>query len=170
MFDSMYAKRLRAYKQIGYEVCAGPQGEKQSADVIFDSDTYGPVYRRDLLEAKKTIVISSPVISGTKVHELIVFLAEKQSQGVSVTIVTWEPDAYGFGDSAYWMQLHEEMRQAGFYIRKAEDNCEHFALIDQEIVWYGKMNLLGKTLAEDSMMRLQSSEVAAELMVLTFGK
>ena len=71
MFDNMYAKRLKAYKQIGYDVCSGIRGEKQSADAIFDSETYYPVYTRDLLEAKQNIVISSPVISGPKVHELI---------------------------------------------------------------------------------------------------
>ena len=36
MFDNMYGKRLKAYKQIGYEVCAGPQREKQEANAIFD--------------------------------------------------------------------------------------------------------------------------------------
>ena len=30
MFDNMYAKRLKAYKQIGYEVCTGIVGEKQT--------------------------------------------------------------------------------------------------------------------------------------------
>lgn len=35
------------------------------------------------------------------------------------------------------MQLHEEMHQAGFYLKMVEDTCEHFVIIDQEIVWYG---------------------------------
>ena len=60
-------------------------------------------------------------------------LKEKQSLGVEITIVTWEPDSYGFGDASYWMQLHEEMRQAGFYLKFVEDTCEHFAIIDKEI-------------------------------------
>ena len=168
MFDNMYAKRLKAYKQIGYDVCSGIRGEKQSADAIFDSETYYPVYTRDLLEAKQNIVISSPVISGPKVHELIRSLQELQETGVQVTIITWEPDAYGFGDPAYWMQLHEDMRQAGFYMRYVEENCEHFAIVDQEIVWYGNMNLLGKISTEDSMMRVPSRKIAAELMEMAF--
>jgi hypothetical protein len=170
MFDSMYAKRLKAYKQIGYSVCAGIRGERQAANSIFDGDTYEPVYKKDLLQAEKTIIISSPVISGPKVRELTELLREKQSLGVSITVVTLDPDAYGFGDGAYWMQLHEEMRQAGFYLKTEEETCGHFAVIDQEIVWYGYMNLLGKTTTEDNMMRVCSKEAAAELMELTFGK
>ena len=41
------------------------------------------------------------------------------------------------GEAAYWMQLHEDMRQAGFYIKTVEESCERFAVIDQEVVWYG---------------------------------
>lgn len=169
MFDKMYAKRMKAYKQIGYEVCGGIQNDKQTANAIFDSGNYQEVYRKDLLEADKGIVISSPAISGPKVYEMIDLLRGKQALGVEVTIVTWEPDSYGYGDAAFWMRLHEDMRQAGFYIKTAEDSCEHFAIIDQELVWYGNMNLLAKEKIEDSMMRVKGKRIAAELMELTFG-
>lgn len=164
----MYAKRMKAYKQIGYEICSGLQHDKQTANAIFDSENYQEVYKKDLLEADKGIVISSPAISGPKVYELIDLLKEKQASGVEVTIVTWAPDSYGYGDTAFWMRLHEDMRQAGFYIKTVEDSCEHFAIIDQELVWYGNMNLLAKEKLEDSMMRVEGKRIAAELMELTF--
>lgn len=170
MFDNMYAKRLKAYRQIGYDICGGPKSKKQTANAIFDCDNYFETYKNDLLQADKNIVLSSPVISGAKVYELIRLLRDKQVAGVEITIVTWEPDSYGFGDTAFWMQLHEEMRQAGFYVKTVEESCEHFAIVDQEIVWYGSMNLLSKSNAEDSMMRVQSKKIAMELMGLTFGK
>lgn len=169
MFDKMYAKRLKAYKQIGYEVCGGLKHEKQTTNAIFDSDNYQEVYKKDLLEAEKEIVISSPVISGSKVYELINLLRDKQTSGVMITIVTWEPDSYGYGDSAFWMSLHEEMRQAGFYIKTVEESYGHFAIIDQELIWYGNMNLLAKEKLEDSMMRVKGKQIAAEFMELTFG-
>ena len=169
MFDNMYAKRLKAYKQIGYEICSGVQGEKQTANAIYNCDNYQTVYRQDLLDAAQNIVISSPAINGKKVRELISLLQEQQSRGVTVTIVTWEPDAYDFGDASYWMQLHEEMRQAGFYMKLVDDFCEHFAIIDQEIVWYGSINLLANSKLDDSLMRVMSKRIASELMEMTFG-
>jgi hypothetical protein len=169
MFDNMYAKRLKAYKQIGYDVCGGINGKKQAADAIYDSESFQPVFQKDLLEARETIVISSPAISGPKVHALISLLKDQMTSGVSVTLVTWEPDLYGFGDPAYWMQLHEEIRQAGFYIKQQDDSCERFAVIDQEVVWYGGVNLLAKSDAEQSIMRVPSKKIAAELMELAFG-
>lgn len=170
MFDNMYSKRLKAYKQIGYEVCGGLKSKKQMANAIFDGENYYEVYKKDLLEADRNIIISSPVISGVKVYELINLLHDKQMAGVEITIVTWEPDSYGFGDAGFWMQLHEEMRQAGFYIKTVEETCEHFAIIDQEIVWYGNLNFLASSKIDDSMMRVESKKIAMELMGLTFGK
>ena len=120
--------------------------------------------------SRKNIIISSPVISGPKVYELIRLLKDKQTNGVEITIVTWNSDSYGFGDAGYWMQLHEDMRQAGFYMKTVEDSCEHFAIVDQEIVWYGNINILSKAKLEDSIMRVQSKDIANELMELTFGK
>ena len=169
MFNNMYMKRLKAYKQIGYEIAGGLHNDKQTANAIYDGDNYAENYHKDLLDANKNIIISSPAISGTKVYELINLLKEKQLSGVQITIVTWAPDSYGFGDAAYWMQLHEEMRKAGFYIKTVEESCERFAVIDQEVVWYGNINLLAKDKVDDSIMRVLSKEIASELMEITFG-
>lgn len=168
MFNNMYMKRLKAYKQIGYEFGDGLQTVKQTVNAIYDGNNYSENYRKDLLDSNKNIIISSPVISGSKVYELINMLKEKQMSGVQVTIVTWTPDSYGFGDAAYWMQLHEDMRRAGFYIRTVEEYCDRFAVIDQEVVWYGNINLLAKDKVDDSIMRVRSKGIAGELMEITF--
>ena len=166
MFEKMYAKRLKAYRQIGYEICSGLHGEKQEANAIFDGESYRKIFRKDLLEAGQRIVISSSVISAKKIYDLIDMLKEKQELGIEVTIITWEPDEYGFGDAAFWMELHEDMRQAGFFVKTVENSCENFAVIDQEIVWYGNIHLLGKEKIEDNIMRVKDKKVAAELMEL----
>ena len=168
MFEKMYAKRLKAYKQIGYEICNGLHCEKQKANSIFDGENYREVFEKDLLEAEQRIIISSSVISSKKIYDLVAMLKEKQERGVEVTIITWQPDDYRFGDAAFWMQLHEDMRQAGFFIKTVEDSCENFAVIDQEIIWYGNIHLLGKEKAEDNIMRVRDEKIAAELMELAF--
>ena len=168
MFNNMYMKRLKAYKQIGYEFGDGLQTVKQTVNAIYDGNNYSENYHKDLLDSNKNIIISSPVISGSKVYELINMLKEKQMSGVQVTIVTWTPDSYGFGDAAYWMQLHEDMRRAGSYIRTVEEYCDRFAVIDQEVVWYGNINLLAKDKVDDSIMRVRSKGIAGELMEITF--
>lgn len=43
-----------------------------------------------------------------------------------------------------------------------------FAVIDQEVVWYGNINLLAKDKVDDSIMRVRSKGIAGELMEITF--
>ena len=185
MFRKMYMKRLKAYKQIGYEICGDLKSESQMSEsqisenqiftghkrnTIFDGGNYQETLKADLLSAVKNIIISSPVISGPKVYELIALLKERQETGVDVTIITWAPDSYGYGEPSYWMQLHEDMRQAGFFVKTAEEFCDRFAVIDQDLVWYGSMNLLAKEQIEDSMLRVHGKEIAAELLETALGR
>ncbi len=166
MFDRMYHKRLKAYKQIGYDIFSGTGAQKQAANAIFDIDNYNDIYRNDLLIAEKDIIISSPAISGRKVYDMIHLLKEKQEAGVKIIIITWKPDSYGYGDSAYWQ---EQMRRAGFEMNLVEDYCEHYCIIDRQVVWYGSMNFLGKEDAEDNLMRVADGKIANELLEMTFG-
>ncbi len=168
-FDKMYAARLKAYKKIGYELCISMDGEKQRANAIYDIDNYAEIYWRDLEEAKSGVIVSSPRLNNQKVNRIISVLGKRREIGVKVTIVTWHPDAYKYGRDDVRMELMERLRKAGFEIRLVEDSCEHYAVIDNEIVWYGSMNLLSKVDAEDNLMRVCSKDIAAELLEMTFG-
>lgn len=79
VFDNMYMKRLKAYKQIGYELVRGLHNDIQTVNAIYDGDNYSENYHKYLLNANKNIIISSPAISGAKVYELINMLKEKQA-------------------------------------------------------------------------------------------
>ena len=168
-FDKMYAARLRAYKKIGYELCVNACGEKQVANAIYDMESYVEIYWRDIEEAISDVIISSPRLNNQKVNHLIALLGKRQELGVKVTIVTWHPDAYKYGRDDVRMELMERLRKAGFEIRLVEETCEHYAVIDRNIVWYGSMNLLSKEDAEDNLMRVCSKDIAAELLEMTFG-
>lgn len=168
-FDKMYSARLKAYKKIGYELCVNMDGEKQKANAIYDIENYAETYWKDLEEANSAVVVSSPRLNNQKVDRIINMLGKRQELGVEVTIVTWHPDAYKYGKDDVRMELMERLRKAGFEIRLVEETCEHYAVIDNEIVWYGSVNLLSKEDAEDNLMRVCSKDIAAELLEMTFG-
>ncbi len=169
MFEKMYHKRLRAYKKIGYQIYSGSASAKQDANAIYDMDNYAGVYEQDLLDANAEIIISSPGISRGKVDKLLNLLKNKQENGLKIIVITWQADRYSYGNTSIFMELHEYMRQSGIEVNLVDNNCEHYCMIDREVVWYGSMNLLGKEDADDNLMRICSPEIAAELLELTFG-
>lgn len=102
-----------------------------------------------------------------KVNQLIRLSNERPE--LKITIVTWAPEVYKYGRDEIRIELMNRLRAASFKNLTVEDNCERFAVVDREIVWYGSMNLLSKADVEDNLMRVVSKDIAAELLEMTFS-
>ena len=171
----MYAKRMKAYKRIGYEVTPpvfpGTAGlsEIQPNHAIYDAETYRSCYQRDLLLAKQEIIVSSPELYRNKVYSFVRDLLPLQTAGVRVVLLTEHPDESLHGKLETRVEMLEALRNAGICVRLTRGNCSRFTVVDHSIVWYGSLNHLGKEDADDIIMRIESSEVANELFEMTFS-
>ena len=166
-FDRQYKNRLTAYKKLGYKVLSDYASKKQRANAIFDRRDYSEVFERDLVEANREIVIASPGLYRNKIERLISLVKPRQEAGVSVTVITLDPESIGYGD---YIDIHimiEEMRKNGIYVRLTTEESEHYAVIDRKLVWHGGMNLLGKADAWDNLIRVESIQAASELMEMS---
>ena len=164
VLESMYYKRLRTYKRIGYEILTAPSEEKQTTNAIFDRKSYLPVYEKDLQQARKSIYIASPGLNKNKVRRLIALVEERQTAGVIVTVITLPAESYPQTRIEPTKALQTALTAAGIYVVPQPDLHTHFAVIDQEIVWYGSTNLLSRDKEDDSLMRICSIDVALELL------
>lgn len=168
-FDNMYAKRLRTYKRIGFELTADMLVSKQEVNSIYDSGNYTDVFERDVIEARKCIIVSSPELTQDKIERFMYLLKPRQEAGVDVTVITVEPENISYGSPEFSLGMIESMRLGGIHVILKEEVVEHFAIIDDELVWHGGMNLLGKEDAWDNLMRIKSSQVAAELLEIALA-
>ncbi len=164
VFDNMYAKRLRTYKRTGFQLITNRILSKQTANAIYDSGNYMDVFERDIVEAEKKIIVSSPELTQDKTGRFIYLVKSRQEAGITVTVITTEPQNVSYGSPEFCQRLIQRMRQSGIYVIIKEDVIEHFAIIDDELVWHGGMNLLGKEDAWDNLMRIKSAQIAAELL------
>lgn len=115
VLESMYYKRLRTYKRIGYEIIASTIEEKQSVNAIFDSESYLPVYEKDLQQACKSIYIASPGLNKNKVSRLIALVEERQTAGVCVTVITLPVENYPLARIEPTKALQSTLTAAGIY-------------------------------------------------------
>ena len=120
------------------------------------------------MEAEKSIVISSPNIRQEKIDRLIDLVKERQEHGVSVTVITTDPEKVLCGNAAMCYELIREVQEVAINVVIKEEVEERFAVIDEELVWHGGMNLLGKEDVWDNLMRIKNHQVAAELLELVF--
>ena len=168
-FDNMYAKRLRTYKRVGFSLISERKAVKQTANAIYDSGNYGDVFERDLVEAEKSIVVSSPELVRDKVDRFLYIVKSRQEAGCEVTVITLEAENSRYGNSLFTGDMIRDMQKEGINVVVRDEVIEHFAVIDDALVWHGGMNLLGKEDAWDNLMRIESAQVAAELLAIAFG-
>ena len=171
-FDRQYRSRLAAYKKLGYKVISAPvhggvSEREEQINVIYDRRDYTEVFERDLIEANVEIVIASPGLTRRKAERLMELVKARQEAGVSVTVITLDPDAEGYENTIERHILIDEMKNNGVYVRTTEDESEHYAVIDHEIVWHGGINLLGKEDAWDNLIRVINRQAAAELLEIS---
>lgn len=170
VLERMYHKRLSAYKKIGYEICMALTDKKHETNAIYDNESYSEIYEKDLVEANRNILISSPGINEKKVNRIIALIQKGQESGVNVTVITLKAESYPENRVEKTRQLINQLLEVGINVNQVPVMHEHYAIIDREIVWYGSMNLLSGEKEDDNLMRVVSKEIAQELLEITFTK
>ena len=167
-FDKMYQKRLKGYAAIGYKVkgFAGmePSAESETKDVFYDEKTYEKALLEDIMAAKKEILIVSPRLHPGKVKRFLDALLEAHGRGVSVCIHTKNPDELKLDmQEGAWAAV-ALLEEYNFSVEYKPGLHQKLAVIDNEIVWYGSMDLLAYSRSEENFMRVKDSYVADELI------
>lgn len=164
VFDRMYHKRMHTYKCIGYEICSNMSVKQEIHNSIYDIYNYGRVYKADLSSAQEEIIISSPRVNSGKTWNLICLaVATFKDKDVKIHVLTLPPVVYKDFESDA-RGHHNSMETVGIKVHISDKCHERFAIIDRNIVWYGSMCLLAKEREDDNIIRLESSEIAEELL------
>lgn len=155
MLENMYHKRIKGYKDIGYEIRVDAKTGKRG--ILFNKTDFKRIFNEDITSAHKEILIVSPsLIAGrvTKFLRVYSTLLDKPN----VTVVTRATD-----DEKTMQQL-ERLKRTGIAIQIHDDLHLRCAVIDGSLVWYGSISPLGYAGDTDSSLRFDSREIAEMLV------
>ena len=158
--ERMYQKRMKGYASIGYTAKATPQ-QIENIHSIFDNRNFFPVYSTDVSVAKNEALIVSPFLSKKRVFSALSYL---EASNAKITVVTRPPEDYTLNSRARIADCIDILNQHGINVITKENIHQKFAVVDQRIVWYGSINLLSYGVFEESIMRIESVDIAAELI------
>lgn len=163
MLEKMYHRRLTGYASIGYKA-KGESVAAESIDIIFDKSNFLPVYSNDIMNATREILIVSPFITRKRCANIVQNLQVAIANKVKVIVVTRPAEDFEGRDIASLNEALDLLRSIGVSIVFKSNIHQKFAVMDQKIVWYGSINLLSYGSAEESIMRLESPNIAYELI------
>jgi superfamily II DNA or RNA helicase len=164
MLERMYQKRLIGYASMGYKA-KGEDIMSASPDIIFDKDSFLPVFSNDIACAKKEILIVSPFVRKRRAAQMMQYLKIALAKGIRVIAVARPAEAFKDIDRPALERVVEMLKDNGISVVFRPNIHQKFAVMDQKTVWYGSINLLSYgNSAQESIMRIESSNIANELI------
>jgi superfamily II DNA or RNA helicase len=163
MLERMYHKRLNGYAAMGYKAKAGETMDAQ-LDVIFGKDNFLPVFNQDIVGAQKEIVIVSPFVRERRTHQMVQQLKISTGKNLRVVVVTRPKEDFPPKDHPAMQKALDLLTNSGVRVVFKSNIHQKFAVLDQKLLWYGSINLLSYGSAQESMMRIESTHIAHELM------
>ncbi|GHV35389.1 hypothetical protein FACS18949_13270 [Clostridia bacterium] len=161
--ERMYHKRVSAYFGMGYKSLNENKSSEQ-VGVIFDNKSFQPVCEKDIHAAKHEIVVASPLLRKNRVQQMMRLFSAAQINGVKIIVATRPAENYKLAEQPNILPLIETLSVSGIQVVEKLNLHQRFAVIDQNIVWYGSINLLAYGTTDESIMRFENADIAGELL------
>ncbi len=165
VFIRMFAKRVNAYKKIGFSVIQDRTEPREK--LLFSSSEYWEALERDIAETSGPVIFSIPYLLYGNVKRHSRFLADvAKEKGVVMILRVSERTS---SPSNSWEQIISGLKRLGIDVHTTEDEIANYILIGDRIVWYGSIHPFGKVEPDETLLRLEDSTYAADFKSLVGG-
>lgn len=138
--------------------------EQEKIRDLFNEKTFYRAFIKDLLQAKKEVIIYSPFVSKFRANFYQKFIEKLRKRNIEIFIFTRPLDEY---DNIIRPQIEralENYKKQGiniFYLGKYIH--EKVAIIDREILWEGSLNILSHRASNEMMRRTRHQDTAMQV-------
>jgi len=132
---------------------------------LFNEKTFYPAFIKDMLGAKKEIVIYSPFISKFRSEFFKRTLIELRKRNIPVFIFTRSIEDHEYLMRAEIICALKDYEESGAQIIYLPGYVhEKLAVIDREILWEGSLNILSQRESKEMMRRISDEMLTKETM------
>ena len=131
--------------------------------LLFDNETFYKAFIGDLRRANQNIYIESPFITRKRMGMLLTILRQARQRGIQITVNTRPPSEH---DDKYIDQAYEsvqDMQSIGIKVLYTVKHHRKIAIIDDEILWEGSLNILSQSDSCELMRRSVSSSIVRQM-------
>jgi hypothetical protein len=134
---------------------------------LFDNNTFYKAFERDLRRARQSVIIESPFITRRRMEHLLPLLAKLRHKGVRVVVNTRNPEEH---NEEYAIQAEDavaSMQDIGIKVLYTVKHHRKLAIIDEEVLWEGSLNILSQGDSCEVMRRTVSNSLAWQMIRFT---
>jgi len=143
-------------------------GRKTFSSSLYDQSTFYKAFLQDVRHCKKRLIIESPFITTRRVRTFLPVFEKLRKRGVQIIINTRHPEDH---ESPYREQAASAVasfQALDIVVLYTGGHHRKLAIIDEQIVWEGSLNILSFTDSCEIMRRIAS--VAEAKALIKFAK
>lgn len=134
---------------------------------LFDEVGFYPAFGHDLERCRSELIIEIPFITSRCAALLLPRLEGLVCRGVSVVINTRHPSEHDAPFAAQAKQAIGQLLSVGVHVFYIGSHHRKIAIVDRGILWEGSLNILSQADSCEIMRRIESPELAAEMIRFT---
>ena len=131
---------------------------------LFSQDKFYDAFSRDLRRVQTRVIIESPFITVKRLNMLLPTLQRLRARGISVIVNTKSLDEH---DQLLYEQALRSiamLQEIGVTVLMTVGHHRKLAIIDDDILWEGSLNILSQNDSCEFMRRMQSSVLTEQMI------
>ncbi len=160
--DADWVDGLRAMGQMTDVLALGAAG-------VFNEKAFYGAFRQDLARAQKSIVVFSPFVTMPGTRRWVDLFQAAMGRGVVIRLVCKPPEEYAEEATEETKRVLGRLVQLGLRVDLRKGMHEKIAMIDEEILWHGSLNVFSHRATTESMLRLVNRQFCADMARMVTG-
>lgn len=132
---------------------------------LYNERTFYKAFVKDLKSAKSSVIIESPYFTERRALQFSKIFSKLKKRGTKVRIYTRLPSHHSkLLEIQAWKAILV-LRHSGVKVKLCSDlRHRKLAVIDEEVLWEGSMNILSQNRSCEIMRRTESEELSKQLL------
>ncbi len=131
---------------------------------LYDQDTFHPAFLKDLCRAKQRVIIESPFITTRRISTLLPVFEKLRKRNVSIFINTKPFDEHEHTYQEQALRSVGVMQDMGIEVLLTTGHHREIAIIDNDILYEGSLNILSQNDSCEVMRRICSTEAVKHMI------
>jgi len=141
-----------------------PTSFKPTDSSLYTEKTFWPIFFKDLLSVKKSLLIMSPFASLRRAGQMMDYFRALLNRNVDLRIITRPPSKQGGKLSEHAEEVIKQLEALGATVVQRKGMHQKVAVIDNQVVWEGSLNILSHKDTQEQMRRFEGQNAAEEVV------